>query len=105
MTGYKFLIISCLALATAFFWGAGQSRAESESPPTNGAVSTGTFRDPENVPKLRSTTQSQREEAARKAAEYRAEAARATALKKAAPADITPFGSTVSPIEKGGTND
>jgi hypothetical protein len=96
-------------LATALSWGAGQSRAESQdtaqSPPTNGTVSSGSFRDPESVPKLRSTTQSQREEAARKAAEYRAEVARAAALKKDAPAVVSPFDSTLPTIEKGGTND
>jgi hypothetical protein len=105
MNGYKLLIIPCLALATALSWGAGQSRAESQDAPTNGTVSTGSFRDPENVPKLRSTTQSQREEAARKAAEYRAEAARAAALKKAAPIGVAPYDSTVPPTTQGGTNE
>lgn len=105
MKRYKLLIIPLLALATALSWGAGQSRAESQDAPTNGAVSTGSFRDPENVPKLRSTSQAQREEAARKAAEYRAEVARAAALKKGPPAGLPPSDLILSPIEKGGTND
>jgi hypothetical protein len=109
MNRYRLFIIPCLALATALSWGAGQSRAESQdasqSPPVNGTANTGSFRNPESVPKLRSTTNAQRKEAARRAAQYRAEVARAAALKKKKTTGTAPTDSTVPPIEKGGTNE
>ena len=66
----------CLALAAiAFVGGATLVRAQTEEPKQS-QPNTANFRDPANVPKLRSTTNAQREDAARRAAEYRAEAAR-----------------------------
>lgn len=104
MTRSKALIILALALLTLCTV-AGQGRAESQNP-AQGQAATGNFRDPENVPKLRATTNAQREEAARKAAEYREEAARAAAHKRMtssgakAPSDLS-----VPPEVKGGANE
>jgi hypothetical protein len=109
MNRNKALIILSLAMLPPLSWGVGQGLAESQdslqSPPTNGTVNTGNFRDPESVPKLRSTTNTQREEAARMAAEYRAEVARAAALKKKATSGEAQTDSIVPPMEKGGTNE
>ncbi|HEY6007460.1 MAG TPA: hypothetical protein VIU40_03995 [Geobacteraceae bacterium] len=97
MVTRNFLIVMCLALmGTLLFWGVGQwqARAEETTRPT---AKTAPARDPQSIPKLRSTTNAQREEAARKAAEYRAEAARAAALGNATTSKpVSP------PQEKGG---
>lgn len=91
------LIILSLIMAMAVLpWGVDQGRADSETT-TQSPAKTGPFRDPENVPKLRSTTNAQREEAARKAAEYRAEAARAAAF-----GNVTTSKPVSHPKRKGG---
>jgi hypothetical protein len=105
MVKNRFLIILWLALlTTSLFWGVDQGRAESQDTSQPTAI-TGPFRDPENVPKHRSTTKAQRAEAARKAAEYRAEAARAAALKDAPSSGSVPPDSPVPPTVKGGTHE
>lgn len=97
MEKQRFLIVLCLALiTTALFWGVEKSRAETQGTAQSPAAS-GNFRDPENVPKLRSMTNIQREEAARRAAEYRTEVAR-----KAAFGNITTPNSSSPTDEKGG---
>lgn len=80
MNRRQYLIILSLIMAMAVLpWGVDLGRADSETT-TQSPAKTGPFRDPESVPKLRSITNAQREEAARRAAEFRAEAARAAAL-------------------------
>ena len=97
MNTCKVLSVICLVMATtALFWGVDPGRAQAEETTQPSAV-TGPFRDPESVPKLRSTTNAQREDAARRAAEYRAEVARAAAL-----GNVTTSKPVSHPKRKGG---
>ncbi len=106
MRSCKLLIIPCLAVSFALTWGVDQGRAASKDVSLdNNTPNNVTFRDPERVPKLRSTTNAQREDAARKAAEYRAEVARKAALKKNRITGAPPADSTVPAERKGGANE
>ena len=101
--GKRNSLIICLVMAvTAFFWGVDARLAPAEETNQRSAI-TGPFRDPESVPKLRSTTNAQREEAARRAAEYRAEVAKKGMLKDTSGA--APPDSKVPPKAKGGKNE
>ena len=90
------IILGLVMATTALFWGVDPGRAQAEETTQSQAI-TGPFRDPESVPKLRSTTNAQREDAARRAAEYRAEVARAAAF-----GNMTTSNSVSHPKRKGG---
>ncbi len=90
------IILSLVMAMAALPCGVEQGCADSQTT-TLSTAQTGPFRDPESVPKLRSTTNAQREDAARRAAEYRALAARPAVFGNA-----TTSNSLSPPNEKGG---
>jgi hypothetical protein len=93
----KLLIIPCLAMATALSWGVDRSsaRAEEISQPTD---DTGNTQSTESVPRRKRTTNAERQEAAKRLEQQRAEQLlKETTAPAPAPDQASP------PVEKGGS--